>query len=231
MNVVDIVIIVLAVLGGINGYRKGIVRTSIQLVGSAAIAILSYTFKDILADFLIDFMPFLQYKGAFLGLSSINIVVYQIVSFVVIYVLFYCLLNILLGASGLIDTLIKLTVVLKTPSKIMAGLLGILDGLVFAFLLAFVALHLGLSEKYVMESKMGIILLERTPFLSTVMAKSTLSLEEICNLVNYRDESVDDNTLNAEVLQTLIHYKIITSQKAMEIKKEKMPELEHVTFA
>ena len=69
MNVVDIAVIVIIALCGFFGYRKGVIREIVQLLGTGAIAIVAYVFKDMLADFLMGFMPFLQFKGVFLGIS------------------------------------------------------------------------------------------------------------------------------------------------------------------
>lgn len=230
MNFVDIVIIVLMLLGGFAGFRKGAIRTIVQLIGSISVIILAYTFKDALADFVMGFMPFIHFGGLFTGISSINIIFYELVSFLVIFILLYCVLNILLNISGLIDTITKLTVVFDLPSRIIGAIVGLLDGLVYAFLICFVALQLNVTTKYVNESTLGIILLERTPFISQVTAKTTVTMEKIYEIISTASEEERKN-LDKDVLQELVTYQIITKEEATKYMEDKKIEIENFTFA
>lgn len=230
MNIVDIVIIAIIGLCTFLGFKKGVIKSLVQLVGTAAVLILAYTFKGMLANFLMSFMPFFNFIG-YEGITAINILVYELISFIVIFVLLYCILNILLSLSGLIETLLKLTVVLAIPSKILGAIVGFLEGVILAFMVTFILLHAGPVEKYVMESKTGIILLERTPFVGQVMLKTTESMKEINELINAMNEETNKDAINAQVLQILIHYQVISKEDAKRIIDEKIPALENVTFA
>lgn len=230
MNIVDIVIILIIALCTFLGFKKGVIKSLVQLIGTAAVLILAYSFKGILANFLMSFMPFFNFIG-YEGITAINILIYEMLSFIVIFVLLYCILNILLSLSGLIETLLKVTVILALPSKILGALVGFLEGVILAFMITFILLHAGPVEKFVMESQTGIILLERTPFIGQVMLKTTESLKDINELVNEMKADSNKDAVNAQVLQILIHYQVITKEDAKRIIEEKIPELENVTFA
>lgn len=231
MNAVDYVIIVILVISTLLGLKKGVIKSLVQLVGTVAIVILSYVFKGYLANYLMSFMPFLNFPG-FEGITAINILMYEMISFIVIFILFYCVLNILLTLSGLIETLLKITVVLAIPSKILGAIVGFLEGVVLAFLITFCLFHLGFTQNYVAESKFGVVLLERTPFMGQVMAKTTLALESIHDVVSKIEKEEDRPAANARVLQELIHYQIITKEDAKRIIEEKnLEDLKNVSFA
>lgn len=230
MNIVDIIIIVILVLCTLLGLKKGAIKSLVQLLGTVAVLILAYTFKGVLANFLMSFMPFFNFIG-YVGITSINVLVYELISFIVIFVVFYCILNILLSLSGLVESLLKLNVILAVPSRIFGALLGFLDGVMIAFLMSFIMLHLGPTEKLIMNSNMGIIVLERTPFVGTVLARTTLAMEEINALVNNMTENTNLDSVNAQALQVLIHYQIISKEDAQKLIEDKKVDLENVTFA
>ena len=97
MNIfVDIILVVFLALGAYAGTRKGLIKTAIGFIGLVAIIILSYSLKTPLANFLIDTMPFFQFGGALEGITSINILIYNVISFIVIFILLYLKLLILL---------------------------------------------------------------------------------------------------------------------------------------
>ncbi len=231
MNIVDIVIIVILLVCTLLGFKKGVIKSLVQLVGTAAVLILAYVFKGVIANFLMSFLPFFNFVG-YEGITAINILVYEMLSFVVIFVLLYCVLNVLISLSGLIEMLLKMTVILAIPSKILGAIVGLLEGVIIAFVVAFIMLHLGPTQEYVMDSKLSIVLLQRTPFVGQVMLKTTKSLEEINKLVNEMDENTNVESVNAQALQELIHYQVISKEDVMKlIENKKIHFSGNVTFS
>lgn len=212
MNLISVVAILLILLGGVMGFKKGVIKTGVGLVGTISVLIISYVFKDYVANFLMKYLPFFNFGGIFNGISSINILMYEMLSFIVIFIVLYCLLNILLTLSGLIEKILKLTVVLAIPSKILGCILGLVEGIVVSFLVCFVLLHFPQTEEMVMDSKVAIVILERTPFVSTVALRSTKALEEINNTLNDAKNEDDREQVNIECLHYLITYKVIDKE-------------------
>ena len=149
------------------------------------------------------YLPFFNFGGVFEGITSINILMYDMISFIIVFIILYCLLNIL------------------------GALLGLIEGILVSFLLCFVFLHLAPTEKYVMDSKLAIVLLERCPFIGRMTTSTTLALEDINNIVlkhtsisrtgNFvNDLKEDDNRSDAnfKVLHQLIYWKVITVDEA-----------------
>lgn len=231
MNFVDIIIIVFLVLGALLGFKKGVIKSLVQLIGTVSIALIAFVLKDYLANFLMEKLPFFNFGGIFEGVTAMNILLYELLSFVVIYIILYCILNIVIAVSGLIEKILKLTVVLAIPSKILGAIVGAIEGLAFAFLIVFVLYQSTPTSKMVNDSKMGVILLERLPFMGQVMAKSTLAMEDINELINNFDENGDRKDLNVKVISTMIHYNIISKDEVRKLGEKGKIDLENVQFS
>ncbi len=227
MNIVSAVIILIVLFYVAMGFKRGVIKTGVSLLGTVAILIISCVLKDVVANFLMDKLPFFNFGGIFDGITSINILMYEMISFIVVFVILYCILNILISISGLIEKILKMTVILAIPSKILGALLGLVEGVIVAFLVTFVFLHLAPTEEYVMNSRLAIVLLERTPFIGRMTTSTTLALEDINNIVNSLQEGDDRSAANYEVLHKLIYWKVITVEQAQELIDDKKIEFEN----
>lgn len=217
MNWIDVGCILVVLLYVFLGFKRGVIRTGVSLVGTIAVLVISFVFKDMLANFLMKTLPFFNFTGIFNGITSMNILIYELISFIVIFVLLYCVLNILLSLSGLIEKILKLTIVLAIPSKLLGAVLGLVEGVIMAFLLSFIMLHLAPTEKYIMDSKVAIVVLERTPIIGAVAAKTTLALEDINNILHELKDNENRDEANFRVLHTLIYYNVISQEDAQKL--------------
>ena len=227
MNIMSAVIILIVLFYVVLGFKRGVIKTGVSLIGTIAILVVSFVLKDIVANFLMEHLPFFNFGGIFDGITSINILMYEMISFIVVFVILYCILNILLTLSGLIEKLLKLTIVLAIPSKILGALLGLLEGVIVAFLVSFVFLHLAPTEKYVMDSKLAIVVLERTPFIGKMTTSTTLALEDINNIVNSLKEGDNRSDANYRVLHQMIYWKVISVEEAQKLIDSKKIEFDN----
>ena len=144
----DIIILLIIILGTLAGVKKGLLKTLVGVVGLVAIVIISYTLRLPLANFLIDTLPFFEFGGVIEGLTSLNVLIYNVIAFIVIFVLLYCVLNIVIALTGFIDTLLKFTVIWIIPSKIGGGILGFIESWVFVYLvLLYISISLFIISK------------------------------------------------------------------------------------
>ena len=195
-------------LGALAGFHRGVIKSLVQLIGTMCIAIIAYELKGFVANFLIEHLPFFDFGG-----------------------ILYCILNILITLSGVIEKLLKMTIVLAIPSKILGLIVGAIEGLAFAFLVLFILFHIPATTNYVKDSTSGIILLERMPFMSTVMNKTTLALDEIVDMANDFKDNENRKELNIRVLSTLIHYNIISVEDVEKLGEDGKIDIENVTFS
>ena len=196
------------------GWKRGIIRSAVSLFGLCIVTIIAWSCKEILANFFIDNFPFFNFSGIYNGISSINILIYNVLAFIILFVILYCILNILINLSKLIEKLLKITIILAIPSKILGALLGFIEGVFTVFLVLFCLYHFPLTTELIHTSKVAIIIMERTPVVGDLALSTTLSLEEIVNdLIPYKN-SENKEEANFKVLHKLIYYKIITPDAA-----------------
>ena len=214
---IDILCIVIIGIFTYLGWKKGVIRNAISLIGTCTVAILAWSLKDMLANFLIEKLPFFNYAGFFNGMSAMNILVYRIIAFIVIFVVLYCLLNIIFSLSNVVEKLAKLPLVIELPSKILGAILGLIEGIFTAFLVVFALFHISLTCSLVNNSKLGIIILERTPIIGRLAVSDTLALEEIEKIIKDDSKKSDNEDKNLRIIHTLIYYKIIDADSAQKL--------------
>lgn len=217
--IVDIILLAFIILGAYAGFRKGLIKTAVSLVGLVTIIIISYTLGRRLSGFLVDTMPFFSFGGQLEGLTSLNILIYNVISFVVVFILLYCILNIVIAITGFIDTLLKFTVIWIIPSKIGGAILGFLEAWLFVFLAVFVVTQFSFANAFVRDSKITDFVLEHTPIVGTYLSGATQAAKEIYEgIEKYRgDETKDNEDLNLYILQVEINYGLVSKEKAAEL--------------
>ena len=77
MNIITVAIILIVLLYMVLGFKRGVIKTGVSLVGTIAILVVSYVLKDVIANFLMDKLPFFNFGGIFEGITSINILMYN----------------------------------------------------------------------------------------------------------------------------------------------------------
>lgn len=230
--VVDIAIIALLALGAYKGWRAGVLKSLVKFVGLVAIVILSFTFKDYLANFLMDIVPFYNYGGLFDEIYSINIFVFNGLSFLVIFILLYCLLSIVISITGFIDTLLKFTVIWVIPSKVAGAIVGVLENWVFVLVILSVFAQLTFSAPAVYSSNLAPIIMEKTPIVGKLMKSTSESMKKIYTTLEEAkdDKEMTREALDIKVLQQAIGSGLITTEKATELMEIGKLPFENVLF-
>ena len=232
MNVVDICSIVIIILGALAGFKKGAIKGLIQLIGLIAIVIVSYQFKGYFANIMIKYLPFFNFSGPLKDLYVINFLIYEGIAFVVIFILLYCVLNILINLSGIIDLLIKMTIILEIPSKIIGIVIGAIESLMFVFVIAFALLQVGPTQKYIMESNFTRKIVERTPIVNSVFAQGIVASEEIYNTIKESQDAENKTEANLNIIRSLVRFGVVDARDIqIAINANKLPGLSNVVVA
>ena len=77
MEIVDILILLVILSFGLTGASNGFFKQTVLTVGTILVFVLSYKLKDYIANFLSYRFPFFNFSGPFEGLSTVNIILYQ----------------------------------------------------------------------------------------------------------------------------------------------------------
>ena len=107
---VNLVIIIFLIIGGIIGFKQGAVKTGARFIGICLVTIIAFVFKDKLMVLLYENLPFFNFFGLIKGITAANILLYQIISFALIFIALTFLLRVLITITGLVEWLLKMTI-------------------------------------------------------------------------------------------------------------------------
>ena len=197
MNLIDIVIILFIIMGAIIGFKQGALQKLTSFVGTFVIIIVAFMFKDNLSVLFYENLPFFNLWGVFKGIEILNVVLYQILAFVFIFLLLLFALRVLLVVTGLLELILKFTVILNIPSKILGIFVGAVEYYVYAFLILFVLSLPVFNITMIKESNYATKILEETPLLSEFADETVVLYGEIYNIIDNRNNKTEEQ-LNEE---------------------------------
>ena len=218
MNILDAVIIVFLLIGALAGYRRGLIKQAVLLVGLIACLILSFYIRVPVSTFMYKNLPFINFGGIFQGISVLNILLYEVIAFLLVFSVLYLVLRILLGISGLIEKLLRATIILGFFSRIGGMFVGAIESYVIIFMILFVANLPFLDIRGLENSKYADKILTSTPVLSGMTGTFRKVTDEIEGIVeSYKGKDVN---FNEKTIEILIKYDIV-SEENINMLKEK----------
>ena len=223
MKIADAVIILFLLLGAVMGFKKGFIKTMVSLLGVFFIIIISYYLKKPVVNLMYQYLPFFNYGG----LTVLNVFVYESLAFLFIYIMLSAILGIIINISGIVEKILKLTIVFGLLSKILGAIAGVLEMLLFIFMASFVLVRLNFSKPYIVESKMAMTILGKTPVVANVAAPTYVAFDKVYQLQKNFVNTEDKTEYNKQSLKILVDYGIITKEQAMQFVQEgkiKIPE-------
>ena len=73
---------------GSTGIKNGFFKQTVLTVGTILTVVLAFAFKDTLADWFSYNLPFFNFLGPIKGLTTINIIMYQMLAFLIMLIIF-----------------------------------------------------------------------------------------------------------------------------------------------
>lgn len=211
MGVVDIIIILFLAMGALIGFKQGVLRKLTSFVGTFAIIIVAFMFKNELSVIFYENLPFLNFWGAFKGLEVLNILFYEIMAFAFIFALLWFILKVVLVVTGLLEGLLKLTLILSFPSKILGAIVGVVEYYVYAFLILFIVSLPVFNIPLVKESNLANTILSETPLLKEFADETVFLYGEVYNIIDNKDNKTTEQ-VNVEILSFMLDNKIVTTE-------------------
>ena len=138
MNIIDVLIILFLALGAVSGFKKGVIKTSVSFVGLVITIILAFLLKNPVSVFLYENLPFFTFGGNIKGIEMLNILVYELISFFIVFAILSILLKAIISISGILEKILKATFILSIPSKILGLVVGLLEAYIYVFIALFV---------------------------------------------------------------------------------------------
>ena len=216
MNVVDVVIVVLLILGGVAGFKAGVIKKLTDFLGMFAVVILAFYLKNYISVIMYENLPFFNFFGLINGINALNILLYEVIAFLVIFILLLFVLKVIHLATGLIEKILKATVILSIPSKILGIIVGVIEMYVYIFLVLVIATLPVFDSSFLKDSKMANYILDNTLVLSNVSNEITDIYGDVYDIIDNRKDKSNEE-MNEEILKVLIDKKVVTKESAKKL--------------
>ena len=215
-NIVDIIIILFILLCGVVGFKRGLFKQLVLCVGLILTFYLAYKFKDPLGEFFLLRLPIFDFPNLFKGVITLNIIVYQTLAFVLILAVLLLIFDFILSITGLFEKLLKITIILGIPSKILGFIGGLLEGYVVVFVILFFLTQPAFSFQFFQDSNLSQKILTSSPVLTDITKDTVEVVKEIYAL---KDEK-DTKLLNQKSLDIMLEHGMVTYDTAKKLYDE-----------
>lgn len=207
-NIVDIIIVLVLALWGIYGFKRGFVKQGVMTIGTVLMFIIAFYLKNPVAEFLSLTLPFIKIPGL-LGIEALNILFYQIISFIIVVSILEIVLNLLIKLSGIIETLLKFTIIFGLPSKILGFILGVVEAVVIVYVVLVFLSQPMFNLKVFNDSKLTPTILNNVPGLSNVASGIVETFTDVYELTDKYSRTNDSTGYTRDAIDIMLKHKVI----------------------
>ena len=211
MSILDILIIIFIGLGFFAGFQRGIIKQGVLTVGTTLVVFFAFLFKNSLSMFMYQHFPFFT-TGILKNYSILNILVYELIAFFILLAIFGLILAIVVKISGVVERLVRATVILALPSRILGGLLGAIEMYIYAFIILFIIsmpiFSISKSD-FVTKSNLREGILKNTVLISHFSNDVNESVTEINDLLT-SEKKLGSEEFNCKALNIFYKHKVVT---------------------
>jgi colicin V production protein len=201
MNLVDIFFLLIILVCGLIGLKRGFFKELVLTVGYIILLIVSYKLITPTANLIISLVK--------VGNNPINLLIYQIIAFLVVFIILSIIFQLIVFLTNALEKLLNITIVLGIFSKILGFILGLVKGVIVAYLL---------SLLFTLPMFNNIPMFRNSTIKSELLTKMpNIKLNQIVNEISKLD--INSNDFNKQVLQILIKYNILTKEKVIDMVK------------
>ena len=210
LNIFDIGLILVLISFIIVGAHRGVIKELVSLVGLIVIFILSWQLKGIIGNILCIFLPFFEFKGSIAGISSLNIMLYQLIAFLIVFGLLLGIYVFTLKLSRLVQKIVNATIILVIPSKILGALVSFIKGYLIVFIISVILIIPFANVEMFRDSTIINIVLYKTPLLSKYTSTFTKPISDIVELSNsVKDDKITSNEANNKAIEIMLEYNVV----------------------
>ena len=218
INILDVAIILILIMSAIVGFKRGAIKEIVSLVGIIIVFIVAFSFKGVLGNVLCKWLPFFNFAGNLEGVTVLNILLYQLIAFLIIYSLLFSIYMIVMKISGIVQKIVHMTVILWLPSKLIGAVVAFVTGYVMVFVVL-LALLIPLKDTDIFrESRFANYIVYDTPILADSADNISSSINEVYTLGEELSKGdISKNEANLETMDILLKYKIVSPETARQL--------------
>jgi uncharacterized membrane protein required for colicin V production len=219
IGIIDAVIILFILLGGVVGFKEGVIKKLTSVVGLILVVVLAFTLKNKLSVYFYENLPFFDLWGVFKGIQILNVIFYEVVAFLVIASVLMLVYRVLLGFTGLIEKILKGTIILSIPSKILGFIVGLIESYIWVYIVLFILTLPIINLKDIYTSKVANYIMEETPYLSKYTGKTVKIYNDLYEVIDNKGNKTNKQ-INEEAMDLMLKYDIITLESAKKLIKD-----------
>lgn len=199
MGLMDAILIIVLLIGALDGARKGVVKSLVGLVGSIIVIFLSWILKGSLANVLIGLLPQIGNN------ASVSVLLYHVISFVLLLIVFSIIYRVILKVTDVIEKIFDATIVLGFVSRILGAVVGFIETYIILFFVLFILSVFNIP--ILSNSKVNNFILDKTPVITPVIKDTWEGAKEIYSSSNF-EESIrilfEKNIINEDNMNKIL---------------------------
>ncbi len=210
MQLVDVIILLLLGLGSVIGFKRGFFKQTVMSIGIILVIVLAFILKNPVSTFMYEKLPFFNFDGLFAGVTSLNIILYEVIAFIIVASILMIIFRILVFFTSFFEKILNFTIFLGIPSKIMGAVMGVIEAYVWLFITIYILSLPVFNIAFINKSNYKDSILEKTPIISKYADKTVIAFNEIYSLKEEFVNATDSNELNLRVIDVLLKNRIVT---------------------
>ena len=219
LNIFDIGLILVLISFIIVGAHRGVIKELVSLVGLIVIFVLSWQLKGIIGNILCIYLPFFEFKGSINGISSLNIMLYQLIAFLIVFGLLLGIYTFTLKLSRIVQKIVNATIILVIPSKILGGLVSFIKGYLIVFIISVILIIPFGNVEMFRDSTIINFVLYKIPLLSRYTSTYTKPISDIIDLSrSVKGNNITSEEANQKAIDIMIEYKVVDSNTIDKLK-------------
>lgn len=201
MSIVDIIIVIVLLAFAIIGFKRGVLQSLVSFLGFIIVIYLAYLLKNYLGDIFVLDLPFFDFKIGLTTSVIMNIIMYQTLAFIIMVIVFGLVYKFLIYLSGIVEKILRVTIILGIPSKILGLIVGVLEGYIIVYLLLFFVAQPYIKLDILDDSKYANTILTKTPIISNFASDTLEIIDEVKNTIKNNNTNDFDLRLSELVLK------------------------------
>lgn len=220
MNIIDAIIILIILACALAGLKRGFTKALVSFLGFFVIIILAFILKNPISILLYENLPFFSFGGLFKGVTALNIIVYEVIAFFIVEFVLSIIFKILTRLTSIFEKFLKATIILGIPSKILGGIVGIVEGITWAFIVVYIASLPLFNFKEVNDSSLANLVIKHTPVLSMFTNDFTKTIEDFSLLKEEYEVKGNTQEFNYETMNILLKYDIVSVKSVKKLEEQ-----------
>ena len=209
---VEVALLIFLISGFFIGWKRGFITSLVSFIFTILIFVGAFYLKNYISVFFYENLPFIDMGGPFTGITSLNILLYEAVAFIICVIVLVIIAIIIAKISNLVNKLVNATVILELPNKILGSILTVIQFFIIGYFILLIMLQIPYTNRLfrLNDSRITTFIVDKTPGLSQMTKKYYNTYKEIYTILDRNENSTDKARADYDTLEVLLKNEIVT---------------------